>query len=238
MSLPPSQIPVYRLKTPDYVAYRTMIAVQLSKHFGGTSQQWVEQLATVLNDTACWQVTVTPPQLEFRYRDRALAEWLQSLLHTVMPLPSPLPSPTAAYLPLQYFHSRCLSYLYLAQETGLITLTTPQKSLFWQWEKPHPVPWLQDEQHLCWLQSPSQALFSQLVTVIDQWAEPRPIPWDKVAMGLGETWETFERGACLWGICDRQLALAQAQFGLMAVLQRLLLRIFWEKWQMIPRLEF
>ncbi|MDB9311740.1 hypothetical protein PN462_01405 [Spirulina sp. CS-785/01] len=232
-----SSVPVYRVKTSAYVAYRSPLAEVLEKRFPASSRDWAMDLLHVLSDTSPWQVVrVFPHGLEFRYCESMLADWLNALLDMTISLPSLAPPVTGAYLPLQYLQCRCLSYLYLGQSEGFITLSPGEKSLLWQWETPSPLPWLQESETWRFVSPPAWEVLSQVVTVTDILAQGRPIPWPTVAYRFGKTIETFECVSCIGGTTS--LELVQARLGLMAVAQRLLLRIFWEQFGIVPRLEF
>ena len=178
--LVPETIPMHRVSERNYVMYRSAIALRLSPHLPQSAcdiaNQLLASLPTVIHNSAQQKVLNFTVEVEssgwinFWLSDRALATWLQHLIHISprrglkerepnnchgedihrTPLQHLLHSQNDSHhylFPIQYAHARCCSLLRLAHQYGVVQLTDAQlKTANWQFVEPNPIPWLNDEQ--------------------------------------------------------------------------------------------
>jgi arginyl-tRNA synthetase len=140
--------------------------------------------------------------------------------------------------PVQYAHARCCSLLRLAHRQGLIQLSdldfnTPIAQL----AQPNPIPWLNDDQgahtgqiHLRLVHPAERCLISQMLDVSDITSHQGQLSCLKLAIALGNAFESFYSRCRIWGEVKTQAPkLAQARLGLVAITQGLLRSLLQEK---------
>lgn len=216
-------ISMYRLKDTCNFTYRCGIALKVAGQYPRSRPEIAAALFAVLEETDSFNFRVRQNGwLDCQVRDRAVADWLQSLLL------APLPSPTANslsppdFFPLQYAHARCCSLLRLGQRQKLIQLHVcgteyPPRP----WLAPSPVPWLSAAASLQFSLPAERHLVALLLDTIDRTdASQSPPNWLKAAMLLQEAVLNFERDCRIFGRVPPELA--QARLGLCAIAQRVL----------------
>lgn len=240
--------PLKRIRHPTNMLYVSAIAHRIATQYGVAATEIATEIAQTLNpknaaespaepdnlSATLWQgitVQVTASQdLLFQIHDRAIATWLNHLIHNPLPPPLSLSPPSSSLanpFPLQHAHARCCSLLHLANRMGLITLQ-PSESATWQWLHPHPIPWLTPTEQLYPNHGAERRLISQLWTVLDQWSERSPT--SKIAIQQAEQltqgFHNAHRAYPIWGdrspeASDRQAA----HLGLLLITQRVLQRL-------------
>lgn len=241
--------PLKRIRHPTHILYLSAIAHRLVPQYGVAATKVATEIAQAITQqnmagwnqpeqteplTTLWQgitvqVTATNDLL-FQIHDRAIAIWLNHLIHH--PPTSPLAAVYSAStllsnpFPLQYAHARCCCLLQLADRTGLITLQgSDSATATWQWVKPQSIPWLTPTEQLYPNHVAERHLISQLCTVLDQWSERSPTPKLLIqqAEQLSQAFQVAHRAYPIWGdrspeAVDRQ----QAHLALLLVTQRVL----------------
>ncbi|MFB2923125.1 DALR anticodon-binding domain-containing protein [Aerosakkonema funiforme] len=198
--------------------------------------------------------------IHWHLSDLAISAWLQRLVEgerggrgkkeKIYSLTPPLPptpphsrlsqgvaSQDSAIFAIQYAHARCCSLLRMAHREGAIALaeadpeTTPTH---WCIVSPKAIPWLTGEKKLRLVHPAERTLICSLFVLLDTLYCPlssgRAIDWQKIALDLGQTFETFYSRCRIWGeVKTEDPSLSQARLGLFAATQpflRLLLEDF------------
>lgn len=223
------------------------------------ANQLVASLPTVIHNSAQQIVLNFTVEVEssgwinFWLSDRTLATWLQHLIQ-ISPgrglkerksnnchgedvnrtqLRQLLHSENDSHylFPIQYAHARCCSLLRLAHQYGVVQLTDAElKTANWQFVKPNPIPWLNEEQGVDTAEIPlrlvhpaERRLIAQLLEVQDEIASLDRLRAVKLANALSQEFESFYSSCRIWGEVKIQTPkLAQARLGLTAVTQKLL----------------
>nr|WP_255512169.1 DALR anticodon-binding domain-containing protein [Planktothrix sp. FACHB-1355] len=143
----------------------------------------------------------------------------------------------SAIFTIQYAHARCCSLLRMAHREGAIALAEADAEMtptHWCIVSPKPIPWLTGEKKLRLIHPAERTLISSLFVLLDTLYCPsssgRAIDWQKIALDLGQTFETFYSRCRIWGeVKTEDPHLSQARLGLFAATQpflRLLLEDF------------
>lgn len=226
--------------------YRSAIALKLASQFDYPAEQIAKQLTEILYsiDTKIpgmkavlvglllrdLTVTVVSPGfLEFRFGDRAIATWLQSLINLEdedlrcgsleeVGSNSDFNFHSSNVFFCQSTHARCCSLLRLARQSDL------SSSDLYSIERSY---WLIGQDQLLLQETAERRLLSQLIAVTDGWIENNSL---EMAVALSHAFHQFDRSCRIVGVSqalDRQLL--QCRLGLVMVTQRLLRSLLEQK---------
>jgi hypothetical protein len=171
---------------------------------------------------------VSPGWINLRLSHQGLATWLEHL-HQIPSQRHVKRSLSCQYsqnlFPVQYAHARCCSLLRSAHQQSLIQLKNCDSQTHpWQFLEPRPIPWLNEDQTRLQLLHPAeQLLLEQILDISDSLESTSQVNCVKLALGLSQAFEQFERSCRIWGEVKSQTQeLAQARLGLVALTQALL----------------
>ncbi|MBW4419232.1 MAG: hypothetical protein KME13_08375 [Myxacorys californica WJT36-NPBG1] len=221
--------------------YRSAIALKLAPHFDYSAEQTANQLveflykmdtktpgmSAILAESLLRDLTVavvSPGFLEFRFSDRAIATWLQSLIDLkdkdlrygsfeMTRNNSDFDSGSSKVFFCQSTHARCCSLLRLARQRDLASI--------------EQACWLNRSDQLLLQESVERKLLSQFVAVTDGFLENNVL---EMAVGLSHAFHQFERSCRIVGASqalDRHLL--QCRLGLVMITQRLLRSLLEQK---------
>lgn len=189
-----------------------------------------------------WQnwiaLAVEPGWIRLRLTEQGLAEWLQHLLHAPLTWePEEMLHNTQIveidpdsphFFTVLHTHARCCALLCRAHEGNLIQLATSTSQVSTAITIAGALPWLTDTDiSLRFQQDQEWNLIGQISDTLsylslsetDLKANP---PATKVAYDLSRAFQTFYAACPIWGEAKQNLALAQAQLGLVSITQRML----------------
>ncbi|MBW4432446.1 MAG: glutamate acetyltransferase [Pelatocladus maniniholoensis HA4357-MV3] len=232
------KFPLSKGRDKNRVFYITGLALQLAKYEKIPSMEIANAIASHLsaNSAGVFSIQIVPPGwIHLKLAHPVLADWLQSLAESrwgAYPLQggqrtkdkgetenNQCPMPDALF-PVQYAHVRCCSLLRLGEQEGLIT-------------SDKAIPWLNNQQELCFHHPTELCLINELVKVVDELEcsdSSALVKWEKVALALSQAFENFWRDCRIWGeIKANSPELAQARLGLVLATQSVLRRLLEEK---------
>lgn len=174
--------------------------------------------------------------LEFTINDCFLSNWLQELPNFNLPPQSFYLSPNQLNFSLYYAHLRCCSLLRLAQEEKLIQLKSTNFSQgIWQWHQPKLIPYNCG----CLKLKSEKKLIIQLMSIVDTISSQKEANWLKIGDDFSKIILDFEGYCRIFGdLKTKNLELAQARLGLVALSQLYLHWILTQKLQAIAPTEW
>jgi DALR anticodon binding domain/Arginyl tRNA synthetase N terminal domain len=234
------EIPLNRTKHETRVVYVSAIALKLANIWQQPPQtiatQLVENLKPLCNRDFAVE-TAPSGMIQFELTDIGLADWLQRLTQTALPLPESgrLSAVVAAdrLFPIQYSHARCCSLLRMANRDRIMEIVKCDRTItsqIWSPIAPNPIPWLDENGRSRLVHPAEHNLISQLLAVLDslafvieQYNNQKPVNYLKLANNLSEAFQTFYSQCRIWGEVKIETPkLAQARLGLVLVTQSLL----------------
>ena len=242
-TLVPEDIPVYRLKHPTAVIYRTSM---LRKFGPKIKNDLVNKLSqeTVISlprQDLTYKLTASNDDyIDFHFTFDALTQWLRHLslalaMSQVVQPATPKPESPDLFI-CQYSHARCCSILRLAGREGLIPFFDCL-DINRQAEQVNYLLLLAFNhfETFLLLDSYEKSLALEMLSAVDSFGSQRATQWQMIALNLCQTFLGFERYCRIFGQVKRENPkLAQSRLWLMALFQRLLQKLLQEKLGIIP----
>jgi hypothetical protein len=215
-NLLPAQIPLYRLKHPTAIIYRSRLPLAIAN-------SWLERLAAASCHGSgipllAFTVKVRESDcLDFHLQEPSLALWLQQLPQQLRAYQQSarqeMEEIKANFFPLQYVHARCCSLLRLGHRERLLEREDFPRC---QWQLGQPA---------------ERQVIRELLAVcdaLDSFSPSLAPNWQQLGAALARAFCQFERKCRIFGeIKQENPALSQARLGLIAVTQ-LVLRVLLE----------
>ncbi|MGV2827472.1 hypothetical protein [Myxosarcina sp. GI1(2024)] len=233
------------------IIYRCAIAFVLAKYFSLSPAIIARELVALLplvgvepTETGLeFRVTIFSAWIDFYWEELTLAAWLEETianlnacpLLSLDSLPQNNPSTQTDLFFPQYVHTRCCSWLRLAERENLIELRDRAfTSLIWPIAQPDPIVWLDPAGRFYLTHAAESNLLFQLLTVVDK-LDSQTENWRKIAFNLSKAMLVFEAQCRIFGAVKQNCPQrAIARLGSIALVQYFLHKLLTIKLGSVP----